>query len=189
MEPFTDNERDNGLYFEICVIGEAQTQGSKRSFMNPKTKRFIMVEDNPNVKSWRQDITTAMAENRPGAPIDSAVKMRLTVYVTRPKGHYNSGGQLKPNAPEYPPSGKDLDKIQRAIGDAATGIWLTNDARIAWWEARRRYVEPGDVPKVIVSVETLGDVVLIGKPRGENSHVQKRSGNSSRDRDSAGSLF
>ena len=43
----------------------------------------------------------------------------------------------------YPtPTKPDLDKLERAIGDALTGIVFRDDSQIAWWSVWKVYGEP-----------------------------------------------
>lgn len=138
---------------QATVFGPAQTQGSKKGFLHPKLKRVVIVDDNDRaLKGWRSEWVGEMAQCRPTRPIDSAVELTITVYVRRPSAHYGSGknaGILKGNAPVLPPSGKDNDKICRAILDAGQiAGWYTNDARVCDLSIKRRYDE--GIERVIV---------------------------------------
>ena len=124
------------------VYGEAATQGSKRLVRAGGTGRPLMVDDNPRLKNWRGQLQAAMLQCAPSAPIDAPVWVRLRVYVPRPRSHYGTGknaDKLKETAPFHPCTGKDLDKIQRAVGDAGTGIWWRDDNRICAWDVCRLY--------------------------------------------------
>jgi Holliday junction resolvase RusA-like endonuclease len=123
------------------VWGPAQTQGSKKGFYNPKLKRVIIVDDNaPALKGWRQELIAAMRRVRPAHPLDRPIAMHILVYVSRPMAHFRKDGEVKPTAPLLPAVGKDLDKIARAVNDAAEiAGWFCNDARICDLRIRRRY--------------------------------------------------
>jgi Holliday junction resolvase RusA-like endonuclease len=143
---------------QAIVFGPAQTQGSKQGFLHPKLKRVVIVDANDHaLKGWRSEWVGEMAKCRPGRPVDSAVAISILVYVRRPSAHYGSGknaGILKSNAPVIPPSGKDNDKICRAILDAGQiAGWYTNDARVADLQIKRRYDE--GIERVIVWGWTL----------------------------------
>lgn len=127
-----------------CVWGKAQTQGSKRGFIHPQLKRVVIVDDNDKaLKSWRQEIVDAMQRSKPPRALDSPVAVSVLIYVPRPQAHYRTGdhaGELKPNAPQVPAAGRDIDKIARAILDAGQiACWWINDARVADLHMRRRY--------------------------------------------------
>jgi crossover junction endodeoxyribonuclease RusA len=127
-----------------CVWGPAQTQGSKRGFMHPHLKRVVIVDDNDKaLKGWRQELVDAMQRTKPVRALDGPVAVSIKLYVPRPRTHYRTGalaGELKPNAPRLPASGRDIDKVARAIFDAGTiACWWTNDARVTDLSIRRRY--------------------------------------------------
>ena len=124
-----------------CVWGPAQTQGSKRGFVHPHLKRVVIVDDNDKaLKGWRQELVDAMQRTKPPVAVDTSVAVSIIVYVVRPRTHYRTNGELKPNAPKVPPAGRDIDKIARAIFDAMQiACWVTNDARVSDLHMRRRY--------------------------------------------------
>jgi Holliday junction resolvase RusA-like endonuclease len=126
---------------KACVWGPAQTQGSKNGYLHPHLKRVVIVDSNDKaLKSWRQELVDAMQRTKPDKPLDTSVAVSVTVYVPRPRAHYRTNGELKPNAPRVPPAGRDIDKIARAILDAGTiACWWTNDARVSDLHMRRRY--------------------------------------------------
>ena len=131
---------------EIEILGDVQTQGSKKAFSNKKTGRPIMVEANPKLKSWRSEVQAAMSQVAPETPLTGAVGVTMTIYVQRPLAHYGTGGKattLKPSAPTLPATGKDCDKVARAIGDAGSGVWWRDDRGIAEWHVKRLYAEDG----------------------------------------------
>ena len=127
-----------------CVWGPAQTQGSKRGFMHPHLKRVVIVDDNDKaLKSWRQELVDAMQRHKPEKALDCPVAVNILLYVPRLQTHYRTGaqaGELKPNAPKLPASGRDIDKVARAILDAGQiARWWVNDARVAELTMRRRF--------------------------------------------------
>ena len=124
-----------------CVWGPAQTQGSKRGFVHPQLKRVVIVDDNDKaLKGWRQELIDAMQRTKPVAAVDTSIAVSIIIYVPRPRTHYRTNGELKPNAARVPPAGRDIDKIARAIFDAMQiACWVTNDARVSDLHMRRRY--------------------------------------------------
>lgn len=148
------------LRLSVNVLGPAATQGSKTPIRNRVGAIVGSRESSKRSRPWRQDVRALMLAAVPEdfSPLDEAVKMTLTVYVPRPKAHYRAGrlrhnAMLKPNAPPFPPSGLDLDKIQRAVGDAAQGIWITNDSRISRWASERFYCVLGEVERTVITCE------------------------------------
>jgi len=129
-----------------CVWGPAQSQGSKRGFIHPHLKRnhkpvVMIVDDNDKaLKSWRQELVDAMQRHKPVKALDCPVAVNIVLYVPRPRAHYRVSGELKPNAPLLPASGRDIDKVARAILDAGQiARWWVNDARVCSLTIQRRY--------------------------------------------------
>lgn len=133
---------------KATVYGQARPQGSPRALIG-KSGRAFVTEDtrgNRGYRSWRQSCTLEMMLDAPQTPVDGPVAVTLAVYVPRPKAHYRGGkhaAELKPNAPVYPATGIDLDKLQRCLGDAGTGVWWRDDSRIVRWNVERRFADDG----------------------------------------------
>lgn len=159
-----------------CVWGKAQSQGSKRGFIHPQLKRVVIIDDNDKaLKSWRQELVNAMQRTKPPRALDSAVAVSILLYVPRPQAHYRVGehaGELKPNAPQVPAAGRDIDKVARAILDAGqVACWWVNDARVTDLHMRRRYddgigertwVFAWEVTRPDQSIPELNEVIDIG---------------------------
>ena len=112
-------------------------------------------EANPHVKAWRETVARVAHEALPLGPIFGPVGVEVVFIFPRPKGHFRSGkfaDQLKPTAPDWHTSTPDLDKLQRALGDAMKGVVLTDDSQIAAWTVMKRY---GSRPCAQVSVTQL----------------------------------
>lgn len=117
-------------------------------------------EANPHVKSWRASVAAVATDAMPGGPIDGPVNVIADFYFPRPKAHYGSGrnaARLKPTAPRWHTSTPDLDKLQRALGDAMKGTVLRDDSQVASWHVRKLYAAA--TPRAVVRVETLTNVV------------------------------
>jgi hypothetical protein len=150
-------EEDTRLgILRVEVLGPAATAGSKTLIRNTAGKVVGTRDSNKRSYPWRQDMRAMMVDARsPGfAPWDVAVEATLTLYVLRPKSHYGTGARcerLKANAPEFPPTGLDLDKVARCCGDAMKGIWLKDDARISKWTIERLYCLDGEVERTVIT--------------------------------------
>jgi Holliday junction resolvase RusA-like endonuclease len=149
---------------KAIMYGPAGVQGSTCSFPHPITGKIVTINASQGEgkgRSWRQELIQEMNNDLPNAPYDEAVKMRVRIYVHRPAAHFGKNG-LKPNAPRYAKSGRDGDKVQRSIGDAAQiARWVTNDSRIAGWDILRVYtteeLEPERVEIAMWSLEQYGE--------------------------------
>lgn len=142
----------------IDVPGTPRPQGSLRAFKNGG-----MAYSNAAVlEPWRMSITSyareamASCEWNPCWPMTEPVRVDVLFLVERPAGHYGTGrnaGVLKPNAPSYPSTKPDVDKLARAILDGLTdaGVWR-DDSQVVTLHARKRYQRYGDVPGVAIIV-------------------------------------
>lgn len=148
--PVVEVTRPRAWLGSACVWGKAQSQGSKQGFVHPHARTpqgkplVVIVDTNDKaLKSWRQELVTAMQRSKPARALDSPVAVNILLYVPRPQAHYRVGehaGDLKPNAPRLPAAGRDIDKVARAILDAGTiACWWVNDARVTDLHMRRRY--------------------------------------------------
>jgi len=129
------------MNYSFTVWGIAAPQGSKRH-----VGKGVMLESSDRVRPWRQDVRFAALEERP-PNWDMATSMRLDLvfWFPRPASHYgtrNGISYLKANAPIEPVSARigDIDKLQRAVFDALTGVAYLDDRQVVEVEARKAYL-------------------------------------------------
>lgn len=136
----------------VNIPGTPQQQGSKRNVGK------FSIEANKNLAPWRADaianLQKAMTEQGVEKFIET-VAVEATFTYQRPAGHYGSGrnaGVVKDSAPLYKASVPDLDKLQRAVGDALTqaGV-LRDDALIVEWSAIKLWGETPSVDLVVMT--------------------------------------
>ena len=128
---------------EFTVVGTPSQQGSKRHVGNGR-----MVEMSKRLPAWRATVIRAAREShREGwEALDGPLVVGLTVYLARPRST---------KFPDYPAGAPDLDKLQRAIGDALKlAGTIHDDARIVTWHARKRWAV-GCEPGAVISIDTL----------------------------------
>ena len=118
----------------FIVRGIPAPQGSKTPYGT---------EDNPHTRPWRATVAEAAARELDGdGPLTGAVQVRVLFVFPRPKTHYGRGGnadRLRPSAPVYHTVYPDLDKLERAIGDALSGTLLRDDKQIVSWSTFKVY--------------------------------------------------
>ena len=127
------------------VPGKAAPQGSKRHVGKGR-----LIESSEDLPAWRAAVTSAAkAAHMGAAPVDTPVSVALTVYVQKPRA-------TKFRA--YPAGSPDLDKYQRAVGDALeqAGV-LTNDARIVHWDPWKRWATEDNPPGAHITIVALED--------------------------------
>lgn len=123
------------------VAGQPRPQGSKKPFLGKKAggKAFAgMKESSPHVGSWRDRVADVVGKAHAGAPLERPIEVAVTFIFRRPDGHYVAGKRdrgVKANAPTWCTSHAvgDVDKLQRAIGDALEGVAWSDDALIVRW--------------------------------------------------------
>jgi crossover junction endodeoxyribonuclease RusA len=123
----------------FVVLGLPVPQGSMRHVGGGR-----IVSKSPKLKEWRTKIAQVVREQvgEPAHPDPVSV----TVIFT-----FNKPKTVTRDLPTVPP---DLDKLQRAIGDALSidVNYLKDDAQIVEWHAQKAYGTPAGV---IIQVQTL----------------------------------
>lgn len=142
----------------FTVAGMPAPQGSKRLLAHG-----ALVESSKRVKPWRVDVRAgaeaAMAgEPGPWIPFDGPVTLRLVFRFARPKHHYRTGRnahELRDGVSTAPITKNygDLDKLERAIGDALTssGVYL-DDAQVTTMHAAKVWADAGLPPGVMITI-------------------------------------
>lgn len=130
----------------VVVHGAPATQGSKKAFI--RGKKVALVEMDDKLPAWRAAVEAAARQaTGPGWETwDGPVKVSGTINLRPP-------GKTKfPTAPAGPP---DLDKLQRAIGDALTkSRVITDDARIVHWDIRKTWADNIPGADITITQET-----------------------------------
>lgn len=124
------------------VPGTPRPKGSKRH-----VGRGVMVESSKHLPEWRSRVALAAQaarRTRSGAPIPhgAAIRVDMTFTFLRPKGHYGTGrnaGTVKASAPTHHTVKPDIDKLERAILDALTGVLWEDDSQVIAVTKHKRY--------------------------------------------------
>jgi Holliday junction resolvase RusA-like endonuclease len=132
----------------VTVFGTPQPGGSKKAFVNPRTKQANVVDANPKAKPWQTIIAQVVGEAMEVATLallPGPLAVEFDFYRARPAGHFGTGrnaGQLKGSAPPWPTTRPDVLKLARAVEDALTGVTWRDDAEIVVERLRKHYGEP-----------------------------------------------
>lgn len=129
-------------FLEFFVAGVAEAQGSMRHIGNGRmihTKELV---------AWRKlvadECRLAIRKNKAkGYPKAGHVYLNLSFDMPRPKNHFTVSAAVKVRFLDAQPTSqatKDLDKLQRAILDALTGVTWVNDAQVVEIYATKSYV-------------------------------------------------
>lgn len=132
-------------FMQFEVYGKAQPQGSARAFVNKKTGKVAVTSANPGLRDWRDLVAREAREQMHGLPpLETSVRLGLVFWLARPRSVKRDEPTVKP----------DLDKLQRAVLDALTGIVYRDDAQVVHIEADKRYCDHAVVnPCVAVTVK------------------------------------
>lgn len=132
--------------FRLFVPGIPIPQGSKTA--SRTGNKIVLREANKRLPQWRKDLAAAIHLHRMETdtpPIQSAAVVQYEFLMPRPKTVTRKYMTVKP----------DLDKLARAINDAATDArLLADDALIISLNVNKRYAVPelDEEPGVHISV-------------------------------------
>ena len=129
----------------IVTHGAPATQGSKKAFI--RGKKVVLVEMDDKLPDWRSAVEAAarLAVGPGWVTWDGPVSVSGVVNLRKP-------GATKFRT--YPAGPPDLDKLQRAIGDALTkSRVITDDARIVHWNIRKVWAE--NVPGMDIEIAEI----------------------------------
>ncbi|URM87009.1 RusA-like resolvase [Arthrobacter phage Basilisk] len=145
------------------AAGVPLPQGSKRIGRNRATGAPVLIDDNAELKGWREVVDfTARRVVKGREVIDAPCAVDLSFYMPRPKGHYRADGvTLRASAPALWCAVKpDVDKLSRAVLDSLTtaGVW-TEDSRAVILRASMQYARLPHEAGVSVLVSPLREGV------------------------------
>lgn len=122
---------------EFFVPGLPVGKGSLRAFTRKGGGVGVEEGNADKVRPWMSAITLA-ARDAGLVAVKDAIVLELAFYMPRPKGHYFTGkraGIVRPDAPSVPTGKPDIDKLERAVLDALTGVAYVDDSQVV--EIRR----------------------------------------------------
>lgn len=137
---------------KFFVPGLPKPQGSKRAFVNPKTNRAIIVEDNSGTRDWRADVK-AFAREAMGKKslLDGPVAINLQFVMKRPL----STSKTKPTPPAI--KRPDVDKLTRSILDSLSGTIYSDDSQVVSLYATKRIAELGEPTGCLIAIGRTDD--------------------------------
>lgn len=139
----------------IEVLGRPAPKGSARAFVNKRTGRAFVAPGGAatteaRIADWNSAVRDAArrAIGERDAPmfVDRPLVVTIKFRLARPAGHWGKGasaGKIKPNAPGFPRSKPDIDKLARTTLDALTGTVFDDDSRIIGLDLAKLYAQPG----------------------------------------------
>lgn len=122
------------LLLDFVVWGDAVPQGSMSNYGHGR----VTHSKREKLMDWRRTIAYAIQAKAPQfrhALITAPVAIRVVFYFSRPAS--------VPKKAIYKRTAPDLDKLQRALGDALEGTILKNDSVICHWSPWKLYSDGG----------------------------------------------
>lgn len=135
------------IVYRTFVPGAAAPQGSKSFKGRLPNGRARMVESSKALGPWRERVALAVHADKPPM-MTGAVAASLEFVMPRP---VSTPKRRTPPAVKKP----DLDKLERAILDALTGIAFRDDSQVIDLHGRKRLAEIGETPGVHIELVDL----------------------------------
>lgn len=137
---------------EFFVPGSPAPQGSKKAMpiRNRATGQIIkinQVESSAAVGPWRERVAIAAHQAMSGRVLfEGALVVSLNFVLPRPK---SAPKRSTPKATKRP----DLDKLERAVLDALTGVCFSDDSHVVSLIGSKRIAEIGETAGVHIGLE------------------------------------
>src|SRR5688572_5437077 len=144
------------LLLDFCVYGDAVPQGSMSNYGHGR----VTHSKREKLMDWRGLIQKAVQQKAPqfrDALVTDAVAVRAIFYASRPGS--------TPKKAVYKRTAPDLDKLQRALGDALEGTVLKNDSIVSCWHTWKLYTDGGSRMEVEIWTLDAADVERVTAPR------------------------
>lgn len=149
-----------GVFLEFLVPGRPQPAGSKQAipFRKANGKLGVALRDGTKESAerhaaWRERVSIYAAQAMVGgAPLEGALCLDVSFRFVRPADHWRKNGQLAKGARLHHTTYPDLDKLERALKDALTGIVWLDDKQVVRHRTEKIYA-PRD--EVLVFVRPL----------------------------------
>lgn len=87
-------------------------------------------------------------------PHGDPVELDVECIFERPPSHVLKSGRLSSTAKRFPPK-CDFDNLAKGIADALTGIAWDDDDQVVDGRSRKRYAEPGEAARTVVTIRRL----------------------------------
>lgn len=153
------------------VTGEVKAQPRARSsVVRGKGGRVILKNGQPIIRAyesgsaenWKSLIAIAAREHRPGLPLLGPLMVDIEFRFKRPKLHYRTNGQLKPNAPVWHTSKPDRDNCEKAVTDTLKVLGMFgDDCQVCAGQILKRYsyLEDGEfmAPGATITITPLAE--------------------------------
>jgi Holliday junction resolvase RusA-like endonuclease len=99
----------------------------------------------------KADFLALAHQHAPEKPIDFPIRLRVYFEFRRPKNHYRSNGEIKPQVADRQHTTRpDVDNLCKFILDALNRVFWRDDCLVYSVEAEKLY---GEVPATRIAIE------------------------------------
>lgn len=138
------------FFLQFSADGTPKPQGSKKAFV--RGGKAVLVEQATGLKEWRDHVASTASIHMQYQGLEmlekTPVEVRLIFAMPRTKA-------MKPTDPLTMIQRPDIDKLERAILDALTGVVFKDDSQVVILLAGKRRCAPGEPPNVFIEVEAM----------------------------------
>ena len=128
--------------------GIPKAQGRPKVF---RRGNLVGAYDPKDSRAYKNNVAAQIvAQNPVLIEREKPIKLWLTFYLPRPKGHYNSKGAVKPQHIFTAHTKKpDLDNLVKAVKDSLKGILWYDDSQVYATESEKRYSDKAQVQIIV----------------------------------------
>ena len=128
----------------FTFVGIPKAQGRPKFF---RRGNFTGAYDPKDSREYKNNVAAQIVAQKPKLiDRDKAVYLDLTFCLPRPKGHYNSKGEIRDKFKNLHHTSKpDLDNLIKAIKDSLRGIVWNDDSQVQEITAMKHYGPSGEV--------------------------------------------
>lgn len=115
------------------VPGVPVPKGSAKAFYNRKAGKVVTMQTNRDKQTPWASLIAYSAQEAGCKATDGPVSIFMEFIFARPQNHYGTGrnaGTLKTTAPYWHTVTPDLDKLERCVLDALTGVAWHDDKQV-----------------------------------------------------------
>jgi Holliday junction resolvase RusA-like endonuclease len=107
--------------------------GGSKKYVGHRGGRAIIVDmGGKRTKDWRSCVAKEGRKAMSGKPLMAGpLHVTMEFFMPRPKKHFKSNGELRPDAPYWHTNTPDALKLARSTEDALTGIVWEDDKQAA----------------------------------------------------------
>jgi len=98
----------------------------------------------------KADFLALAYKHAPEKPIDSPIRLRVSFLFRRPKNHYRTNGEVKPQFSHQQTGKPDVDNLIKFILDSLNGVFWRDDCLVYSVEAGKLY---NDLPSTEIEIE------------------------------------